>query len=102
MTSPPADARSPAQRALMLSLANARVTDTDRFEFITNGDHPVVRLARIIGEPTPKELALVAQVLAGKSEREWKKWTGGFRETYIARAQLILSFLATLAVGKPS
>jgi hypothetical protein len=102
VTSPPVDPRSPAQRALMLSLANARVTDTDQFRFECNGETPIIRLARIIGEPTPKEVALLAQVLAVKNEREWKKWTGGFRETYIARAQLILSFLATLAVGKPS
>jgi hypothetical protein len=82
----------------MQALAEARETD-EEFRFVTNGEHPVIRLARIVGEPTISEKATLASSLANLSMRDWRRAESGLRETYLARADLILSLLAESAMG---
>ena len=77
-----------AQRGLMAALAHARVTEEGPWHFATNGEHPVIRLARLVGEPTRKERAelIVALVQAFTVDPE-------------DAADAVLDFFASRAMG---
>ncbi len=64
MTPPGPRPRTPAQVHLMTALMQARQITTEHFHFATNGEHPVIRLARLIGDPTRKERADLIALLS--------------------------------------
>ena len=94
--------RSDSQLALMAALAEARVVEGEGpWHFATeSSEHPVVRLARLVGDPTARERERLACALANVSEKEWRRCEPGFRETYFARADAVLDLLAESAMGK--
>ncbi len=83
----------------MEALATARHTDLV-WRFETNGEHPCVRLTRLVGDPTERERVALAQALANVSAKEWARAELGFQETYIARAQFVFNVLAEHAMGQ--
>ncbi len=95
MTLPP----SAAQRQLMEELAKAWKTTEGEFHFQTAPEHPVVRLARLVGDPTPREREDLASALANLTVREWRRQESGFRATYSARADFLLNYFAEGALG---
>jgi hypothetical protein len=93
--------RSESQLALMTALAEARITEEGPWRFETGGsEHPVVRLARLVGDPTARECERLARALANVSAKEWARCEEGFRDTYLARADLVLGLLADGAMGR--
>ncbi len=92
-------ASSEAQRHLMEELAKAWKTTEGEFHFQTAPEHPVVRLARLVGDPTPREREDLACALANLTVREWRRQESGFCETYLARAGFLLNYFAEGALG---
>ncbi len=86
MTPPGPRPRTTAQVQLMAALMHARQITTDQFHFATDGEHPVIRLARLIGDPTRKERADLNELLSR---------TATVEDT----ADAVLDFFATRAMG---